>query len=38
MTTLVKFLKLLSRHHEHSPVPDGLLRDIGLSRILIEFT
>jgi hypothetical protein len=38
MTTLVKLLKRLRRHHERSPVADQLLRDIGLSRVLIEFT
>ena len=38
MTTLVKFLKRLSGHHERSPLADRLLRDIGLSRVLIEFT
>ena len=38
MTILVKFLKRLSCHYEPSSVPEALLRDIGLSRVLIEFT
>jgi hypothetical protein len=38
MTTLVNFLKRLARHHERFAVADQLLRDIGLSRVLIEFT
>jgi hypothetical protein len=38
MTTLVNFLRRLSRHHEPCSMPQALLRDIGLSRVLIEFT
>ena len=38
MTTLVNFLRHLSQHHEPSSVPEAVLRDIGLSRVLIEFT
>jgi hypothetical protein len=38
MTTLVNFLRRLSHHHEPASVPEALLRDIGLSKVLIEFT
>jgi hypothetical protein len=38
MTSLVNFLRRLSHHHEEpASVPEALLRDIGLSRVLIEF-
>jgi hypothetical protein len=37
MTTLVSFLKRLSPHREPYWMPEALLRDIGLSRVLIEF-
>jgi hypothetical protein len=38
MITLANLLKRWSRHHEPSSVPAALLRDIGLSKVLIEFT
>ncbi len=37
MTTLVNFLKRLSHHHGPASVPEALLRDIGLFRVLTEF-
>jgi uncharacterized protein YjiS (DUF1127 family) len=37
MTSLVNFLRRLSQHYEPASVSEALLRDIGLSRVLIEF-
>jgi hypothetical protein len=37
MITFIHFLKRLIHHNEVCPVPDALLRDIGLSRLLVEF-
>ena len=33
MTTFIHFLKRLIHHDEICPVPDALLRDIGISRV-----
>jgi hypothetical protein len=38
MTTIIDFFKRLIHHNETCQVPDALLRDIGLSRQLIDFT
>jgi hypothetical protein len=35
MTTFIHFFKRLIHHDEICPVPDALLRDIGLSRVLM---
>ena len=37
MTTLIGFFKRFTRHDEPCPVPDALLRDIGLSRFIVAF-
>jgi uncharacterized protein YjiS (DUF1127 family) len=37
MTTLVDFFKRALRHRELNRVPDAVLRDIGLSRVSVEF-
>ena len=37
MTILFNFFKRLTRHHETCPVKNLLLRDIGVSRVFIQF-
>ena len=37
MFTFIHFFKRLIHHNEICPVPDALLRDIGLSRLLVNF-
>ena len=37
MTTLICFLQRLTRLDEPCPVPDAVLRDIGLSRLIVAF-
>ena len=37
MITFIHLLKRLIRHHQLSPVPDTLLRDIGVSKMLVDF-
>ena len=37
MTTFVHFFKRLIHHDEICAVPDALLRDIGLSKMLVDF-
>jgi len=37
MTTIIHFFQRLIHHNENWPIPDALLQDIGLSRVLVEF-
>ena len=37
MFTFIHFFKRLIHYNEMCPVPDALLRDIGLSRLLVNF-
>ena len=37
MTTFIHFFKRLIHHDEIYAVPDALLRDIGLSKMLVDF-
>ena len=38
MMTFIHFFQRLIHHNEICPVPDALLRDIGLSRLLVNFS
>jgi len=38
MMTFIHFFQHLIHHNENCPVPDALLRDIGLSRLLVNFS
>jgi hypothetical protein len=38
MTNFIHFIRRLFHHDEASPVPDALLRDIGLPRVLVYFS
>jgi hypothetical protein len=37
MITFIHFFKRFIYHNDIYPVPDALLRDIGLSRLLVNF-
>jgi hypothetical protein len=37
MMTFIHFFKRLIHHNDICEVPDALLRDIGLSRLLVNF-
>ena len=38
MMTFIHFFQRLIHHNEICPVPDALLRDIGLSWLLVNFS
>jgi hypothetical protein len=37
MMTFIHFFTRLIHHNDICPVPDALLRDIGLSKVLVDF-
>jgi hypothetical protein len=37
MTTIIRFFKRLFQHDETCSIPDALLQDIGLTKVLVYF-